>query len=409
MNPSSIRRYLWTAGLTASILLASLVGVNYLVDPYFTHQWDSPALSRLSPAQQKIVPWAKTYAAYRFHPEVVYLGSSRTEIGLPPDVPQFAGKRVFNLAISGASLGDAVRMLNHTSYFHQPETVVWGLDFGWQFGPQVDNKDLKEYLVAKESWYPLKRLFTNLYRSLSLTMTKASWEILLGISEQRCLPLLATWGHKSDLCLEQIMADEGGTAKAFEKAVTTAWPLTTPEHFKPGFEMLDGVTQEYCRRGVKFRFYLQPVHALGELVYWERSWRQQEDWKRDLVKLFDQRRQEGCDIRFFDFSGYNRITTEEAALPGNGRQMKYYWEYSHYNSLAGREMLDKMFAPPATGGSDDFGTELTGTTIETHLRQFREQRAAYCASHPQETRRMGTCKIDPNGQPLGPNPAGTGA
>jgi hypothetical protein len=34
------------------------------VDPYLIHQWDSPLLQRLTIAQQKIVLWGKTYAAY---------------------------------------------------------------------------------------------------------------------------------------------------------------------------------------------------------------------------------------------------------------------------------------------------------------------------------------------------------
>jgi hypothetical protein len=114
-------KFFWTAGLAALLVWSAIVSMNYVVDPYFIHQWDSPLLKRLSPAQQKIMPWAKTYAAYRYRPEVIYLGSSRTEIGLPTDAAPFAGKRVFNLAIAGASVGDAVGMLRHTSFFHRPE------------------------------------------------------------------------------------------------------------------------------------------------------------------------------------------------------------------------------------------------------------------------------------------------
>ena len=128
--PDSPRRYFWTVGLTALAILTATVTINYVVDPYLIHQWDTKLVQRLSPAQQKIMPWAKTYAVYRYRPEVVYLGSSRTEIGLPTDVQLFADKRIFNLAVKGGSFGDAVNMLRHTSVFHRPEIVIWGLDYG---------------------------------------------------------------------------------------------------------------------------------------------------------------------------------------------------------------------------------------------------------------------------------------
>ena len=86
---TTLRFYFLATGLTALLLLAGVVTVNYLIDPYYLHQWDTPLLKRLSPAQQKIVPWAKTYAVYRYQPEVVYLGSSRAEIGLPTTTPLF--------------------------------------------------------------------------------------------------------------------------------------------------------------------------------------------------------------------------------------------------------------------------------------------------------------------------------
>lgn len=390
---SDTRRYLWYLSLAGFGLLASLVTLNYWVDPYYIHQWDTPLLARLSPAQQKIVPWAKTYAVYRYQPEIVFLGSSRTEIGLPTDADDlFSGRRVFNLAISGASLGDAIRMLRHTSYFHRPDIVVWGFDYGWQFGTQIGNSDLAEELIAKEPWYPLKRLLINIKRSISLTLTTETWKILLGLSDQKCLPMLASRGHKSDQCLTYIMADEGGTGKAFEKIVTQGDPSSSPETIPEGMAALDAVTQDYCKRGVAFRFFLHPVHALAELSYWENIWRDQEEWKRGLVKLFDQRRREGCDIRFVDFTGYNPITMEDIPQVTGKDTMQYFWEYSHYNRIAGRKILERLLSPPQPGEGDGFGVELIGENIDQHLANFRDQRQAYCKSHPNETRNMALCR-----------------
>lgn len=385
------RSFFLAAALSTIVILVAVVAFNYQVDPYFIHQWDSPLLQRMSPAQQKIIPWVKTYAAYRYQPEVVFLGSSRAEIGLPTDSILLKGKRVLNLAVSGASLGDAINMLTHTSFFHQPELVVWGLDFGWQFRKKAGNTDLIEELLAKDSLYPAKRFLLNLKRSLSMTTTRDAVAVTTGTGERKCLPMLASYGQKSAQCLEYIMADEGGTKTAFAKITTKGDPQGSPADVQAAMQLLDQATQKACQQKTALRFFLHPVHALAELSYWENNALALEDWKRGLVRLFDQRRQEGCDIRFVDFSGYNRITTEAIPQRTGRESMDYYWEHSHYRSEVGALMLQQLLAKPGATTNTDFGVELDSTTIEAHLQQFRRDRSQYCRSHPQETASKKLC------------------
>ena len=62
-------------------------------------------------------------------------------------------------------------------------------------------------------------MLLNMKRSLSVDMTWDTAKILTGASEQTCLPIMATFGQKTEQCLRPIMSDEGGTAKAFEKSI----------------------------------------------------------------------------------------------------------------------------------------------------------------------------------------------
>lgn len=389
------QRYFLSLGLTTLAVLTAVVTLNYLIDPYFTHQWDTPLLKRPSPAQQKLVPWAKTYAAYRYQPEIVFLGSSRTEIGLPADAGIVRGKRVLNLAVSAASLGDAIRMLRHTSYFHKPEMVVWGLDYGWQFRDKTGNTDLTGNLVAESPLYPFKRFLLNLKRSLSMAMTVDTLKIAGGVSEQQCLPMLATYGHKSDQCLKYIMEDEGGAAAAFDKIITKGDPQGPPADLPGTMQLLDTVTREFCRQGTAFRFFLHPVHALAELSYWETTSDGLDRWKEELTTMTDKRAQEGCDIRLIDFSGFNSITTEPIPQQTGQKMMHHYWEHSHYRSEVGEKMLQRLLTRTPAEASDDFGVELNGATIARHLELFRKQRSAYCGSHPRETGNMRLCDDTP--------------
>lgn len=389
-SSSSAFHYLAWVGITACTLTAGLITLNYHVDPYFIHQWNTPNLTRLSPAQQNLVPWAKTYAVYRYNPEIIFLGSSRVEIGLPVDLEFFNNKRVFNLAINGASLGDAINLLRHTSYFHRPEIVIWGLDYGWQFGLKSGNTDFKEDLVAKFPWYPIKRFLLNIKMSISMSLTLDAWKILLDISDQKCPPLLATFGHKSNQCLEFIMEEEGGASKAFDKIILGD-PSGKPGDVAGTMQALDTTTREYCNNGVVFRFFLNPVHALAELSFWGNRLQDHEEWKRQLVNLFDRRREEGCDIRFFDFTGYNSVTSEDIPQITGRNFMHYYWEYSHYSSEAGKKILERLLDVAPSSHIEDFGVELEGNTIQRHLIDFRDKRVQYCKKHPLETRNLAAC------------------
>lgn len=384
----NFRLYFWTSGLAALLLLTGIVTLNYLVDPYFIHQWDTELINRRSPAQQKITPWAKTYAAYRYQPDVVFLGSSRVEIGLPTNIDLFPGKKVFNLAVPGGTIGDAFAMLNHTSFFHRPEIVVWGLEYGYLFTEDIGNTDFQETLVAKEPFYPLLRTWMNIKRSISMDMTRDAIKILMGTSEESCQSILATYGHKSAECVEHIMTTEGGTAKAFDVAMQPK-DLTSPTpDFSPAMQQLDQVAQDFCQRGTVFRFYINPIHALNQL-YWEtRGGKDIENWKRELVKVIDKHKQGGCDILLMDFSGYNSITTEAIPQITGKETMQNYWEQSHYREEVGTKILTRLFSATPQTDLSDFGVELNGEVIEQHLNNERQSREAYCTSHPRETVRF---------------------
>ena len=380
-------------GASCLCLLLILVTFNYTFDPYLLHQWDTPAIKRPSSSQPKISPWMKTYAVSKFRPEIVYLGSSRAEIGLPTEVPFFPSKRIFNLALSGASLGDAISMLRHTSFFHQPEMVIWGIDYGWQFREKAGNMDMNSSLIASDSLYPVKRFFLNVKRSLSLTMIGDALSLMHHDPEHQCPSLLAYYGQKPPLCLEQIMRDEGGTPKAFEKITTKGDIQGNPANTDESSRLLESVLDEHCAKGTGFRLFFHPVHALAELSYWGNVPADLEKWKTDLTKMVDRKRQAGCNIRLYDFAGYSPITTEEIPQATGQSTMQYYWEHSHYNSEVGRKMIATMSGQnKAIDQDDDFGMELTPANVLPHLERVRIARQHYCDSHPKETAIMKICR-----------------
>lgn len=379
---SDNRRYLGVfCGLSGAVLLA-VTGMNYAVDPYLTHQWDTPKLQRLRPIREKLGAWGKTYAVARFQPAVVYIGNSRTELGLPTQMPQFAGKPVFNSALSGASIADAIRLALHAAQISRVDTMVWGIDAP-SFSMEDGNTDLDPELTADGGYFFLRRGLLDLKRALALDMTRDSLSLLTGSSDAVCRSSLAFHGQRDDACMNLRIGGWRGTQAAVlprtREYLRGAGPTAEAQTaFDAGVDAL-------CRRAVRLRLYINPTHAMmQDALYWAGKWGAVEAWQRALTSTAERQRRAGCDVQVYDFSGFNSITTETIPQAGQQADMINYWEPSHYRVNVGRMILTRMFGgagvlPP------DFGVTLLPSTIDAHLAAMRAGRERYQRDHPLET------------------------
>jgi hypothetical protein len=381
-NRSDNRRYLGIfCGLSGAVLLA-VSGMNYVVDPYLTHQWDTPRLQRLRPIREKLGAWGKTYAVARFQPAVVYIGNSRTELGLPTQMPQFAGKPVFNSALSGASIGDAIRLAQHASQVSRVETMVWGIDAP-SFSMEDGNTDLDPDLTADGRYFFLRRGLLDLKRALALDMTRDSLSVLTGSYGAVCRSSLAFHGQRDDACISLRIGGWRGTQAAVlprtREYIRGAGPTAEAQ------AAFDASVDALCRRAIRVRLYINPTHAMmQDALYWAGKWAAVEAWQRALTAAAARQRRAGCDVQLYDFSDFNSITTEAIPQAGQPAYMVNYWETSHYRVNVGRMILTRMF-----GGAEalppDFGVALLPSTVDLHLAAMRAGRARYHRDHPMET------------------------
>ncbi len=184
---------LWLCGVSG-LCIGSVAALNYVVDPYLTHQWDTAAVQRLRPPRERLSVWSKTYAVARYRPEVIYLGNSRTEVGVPAPLPSFHGQSVFNGALSGASAGDVMAMARHVLNVSTPKVVVWGVDAP-SFSLVIGTHDFDRALVATGGNYFPQRALLNIKRSLTVDMTRDSVMLLAGRFGAVCRSSLALYGQ----------------------------------------------------------------------------------------------------------------------------------------------------------------------------------------------------------------------
>lgn len=372
------RRYVAIFCGASLLVLGTVTTLNYRIDPYLIHQWDSPHLQRLLPGREKLSPWGKTYALARFQPQVLYAGNSRTELGLPVQTPLFEGRRVFNAALSGASLADAAAMVRHAAAVSRLDTVVWGIDAP-SFSMEIGNTDFDRELVAADRHYFLRRGLINLKRAVSIDMTLDSISVLRGTFGRVCLSSLATYGQRDGRCVHDRIASLGGTSAAILPRVRDfargAGPTTE------AMQELASSASALCLAGTRLRLYINPTHAMTiDALFWAGKWTAMERWQGQLTALGEQLRRRGCDARVFDFSGFNAVTTEAPPQVSGRAQMLNYWETSHYRENVGRMILQRMF-----GRAPAFGVELTPDTLARHQAEQRTARDRYQLEHPIET------------------------
>lgn len=96
-----------------------------------------------------------------------------------------------------------------------------------------------------------------------------------------------------------------------------------------------------------------------------------------MTEATARRHAHGCDVRLFDFAGYNSITTDPVPHVSGRETLQHYWEGSHYREEVGRLMLDRMFDVRVEDVPPDFGRELTPATIGTVLDLIRMEERRY--------------------------------
>lgn len=379
---SDWRSYVTIFCACSGLVTGGVTLLNYQVDPYMTHQWQTPQVQQLRPGQEKLSAWGKTYALAKFKPTVLYVGNSRTELGLSPQATPFADQEVFNGALSGASLADAMAMVRHAAQVGQLKTVVWGIDAP-SFSMELGNLEFDRKLVADGPLYLWERILINAKRALAFDMTADSIRLLRGTYGSACRSSLALYGQRDSGCMRLRINMLGGTSAAVIPRVReyvrgggpTAQAMTALDH-----SMAD-----LCKAGTSVRLYLNPTHAMTvDALFWAGKWPAMEAWQSGLASLGQRYRAAGCDLRIYDFSGFNSVTTETIPQVSRHPTMRYYWETSHYRSNVGAMILARMYA-----GGDvpaDFGVELLPESVAAHQAAMRAARDRYHHEHPEETR-----------------------
>lgn len=370
--------YLRTFGLLVVLALVAVGVFNYVVDPYLVFHLPDDAIAISRPNKNRLSPLSKSLAIARLQPSVVYVGNSRTEVGLPTRHEALGTQRAFNGALTGASVADAIMMARHAMAVSDVNLIVMGVDF-WTFSSQQTNPHFDRALVAGSRIdYLWRGPALQLRHALSWDTTLASLSVMRRPQVPDCPSFLSRGGQRDPACMVMTLRKLGGPRGAFEYWVGTVdhadKRLDGSDRTK-ALSQLSAFIEDACRSKVTIRIYVNPTHALLlDTLHIAGRWSEVESWKRSLAEEISRHPQ--CDLHVYDFSGYNSITSEPSPLV-TGQEMRWFWEASHYRSEVGDLIVSRLLDRSGMPKLEDFGVELTLADMEHELLRERSEQRKY--------------------------------
>jgi hypothetical protein len=415
MKHAILKNFTLIVGMTTLSILLGVAGFNALVDPYrIFNIIDKQGFNHEKPAIYKRARLLKAYEVRRIEPDAIILGSSRSHVGISPEHRSWKcyAQRPYNLAFDGATTKEMYYYLVHAQSVRPLKLVLMGIDlYHPTEAPGAVRPDFDPSILGTPSRIiTLARfLFSDFKILTSFDCLVGSYQTLRGqnANEEEWFArdgqrIGEIFFHQSSEDFEKIgpryYFDE---VDKMEVKWQLEWRIPTPgiKVYPPKIEASDPVTSlgyilkivEFCRqKNIELRIFFTPAHAHQmELSKFVREWPQFEKGKRALVSYLaeDARRHPGLKpVLLFDFSGYSIYTTEALPPVGSRQEMQYYWDSSHFKSIVGDKILDRVLSEDIipTDDSGGFGVLLRPDNIEDVLSSIHRDSLEYEVRYPEE-------------------------
>ncbi len=350
-------------------------GFNFLIDPYGI--FNTPAMvgiNKIKPEKRKQVRLFKAIAVARLKPQMVFLGSSRTEFGLSTSHPvlrQF--QPAYNLALPSPNMYEVRRYLEHAIANNQLQQVVLGIDF-FMFNVFLANTpDFNENRLEKTE-ITLQDTINSIY---SIDVLLASL-VTVRHNHQKPNGLDYFYPDGSRTENRDIIFGNQPMRKIMRAGLQQNTflakqnPARRYQLSQKNLNELQTIVNLCREHQINLKIFISPAHA----THWESIrvggfWPVFEQWKREIVKIYP----------IWDFSGYNSITTEPIS-----DDMKNYLDSSHYTQAIGNLILNRIFQTNQEKVPSDFGILITPENVESHIQRIQQDRAVWAEKHPEEVK-----------------------
>lgn len=372
LSPS---RYLRLFLLTTALVVGGTALLNYIADPFGLYHMGKPwDWIRTRPCLGSAMAMHKAYDVERAQADTLFLGDSRVFVGLDPHAPGVP-QPAYNLALLGAKAYENLRYLQHASATHMPRTVVLGIDLRY-FHPDTSTTGefLEDRLRVRADGTPTPfRAFTDWAPTLlSVKALACSLRTLFAQTGP-----LVTYDSGYDPVREELDQhfDLASRVAIFNAAVTKPGPppdYRDPQGRTPGLDAFRQIVIFCAAHQIRLIVFVLPSHALL-LDASTQDWPTYGNWMASVLDIMEA--EPGLQGEFWDFAGYNSISTEAFTPPSeHDSKTTHYWESSHFKKSVGDLVLQRLF----TGqGPSAFGQRVTSATLQADLDRLKAEKEAW--------------------------------
>lgn len=363
--------------LATLLLGAGLVAsVNILVDPYGLFGVVEIEGFNAEKPERDGSRTLKSLQLRRQPYDVVFLGSSRVQLGMHPGSPVLDGARAYNLGLVDVSMVEMEGVVDYMLRHQRPRTVVIGIDLISFDARHATNGD---YAVSGFAGASPAQLYLPRIGSLRALADSVS-TVFYNLSGAK----RSVFDPHGALHRPRNMPYDYREAFRHMIAYYANWEFYTDFAYGPeNVRSLRRSLRQLLRRNIRVHLFVSPVHASQlEVMRLMGLYDEFERVKRDLVAI-TAGLDAGDHLQLWDFTGYNNITIETLPRPGSGEHMRWYWEQAHYKRETGDMILARML-----GGEEwadrvpaDFGVRLAPEMIEAHLAAIRRGRVRFHESN----------------------------
>ncbi|BAU63707.1 hypothetical protein STA3757_10740 [Stanieria sp. NIES-3757] len=286
----------------------------------------------------------------------------------------FSEQEVYNLGLTGTNMYEIYQTYQYARQNQDLDLVVFSLDF-----LAFSNKRTVSGNFHKSRFSSKSNLFAQVTEFISLYKLEYSLKTIQSNKQGKVLNEIGGFIEPESEDLEHRQAfDDILKNNFFSNQETYAGYTYSQQRLK----LFREIVADCLANGIELRLFISPVHArhLEAMAIME-LFPTFEQWKRDLVTIVEEEavRFNQTSPTFWDFSGYNTITTEAIPPRGDKTKMQWYLESSHYNRRLGNLLLDIVVRYPESidDASEDFGELITVNNIEEHLTKIRQEQALY--------------------------------
>lgn len=378
-------RYFLHFCVATLLFSVALAGFNWQVDPYAIYHDTAADNLPLRVMNERIF---KTVKLARKPADIVFIGTSRTDIGIGNTQSILSGHRLQNLATFGQPIRETRRLFELAVQNQKPHTVVIGLDFfafNALFAPPSD--------YVEDNYNPLRPV-----------------TLLLSISTLS--DAIAKYRHPEpavgDCCFAngfRIPSDQNYLQGKYHHYFTASERMYLMEKYLPypqcafsfaqsghedrsSLSDLRAIIELAQHQHINLKLFISPSHARQwETIAAAGLWDKWESWKRQLVVLNEQEAEHAGRPPFplWDFSGYDSVSSENLPADGEQRLMNGYSDSSHFVPAIGQRVIARIF-----GEKDDWGILLDRRNIESNLARIRTARQQYRVTHLQDVTEIET-------------------